>query len=132
MIRTNKNGNRAPATPSMRIKTVLVQFARQLGFDSCRIARCSPPAHADEFGAWLNEGAHGEMGYMQRGEEKRRDPKKILPGAKSIVVLAMNYFTDTGERIPDRFSAAGPSFSGIRFPLSGIFTRPLAARCCAV
>jgi len=41
------------------------------------------------------------MGYMQRGEEKRRDPKKILPGAKSIVVLAMNYFTDTGERIPD-------------------------------
>jgi epoxyqueuosine reductase len=45
-----------------------------------------------EFREWLREGAHGDMRYMQRGEEKRCDPEKILPGAKSVVVLALNYF----------------------------------------
>lgn len=74
------------------IKERLVQQACKIGFDSCRITRCSSPAHAEEFSEWLSRGAHGEMGYMARGEEKRRDPQMILPGASSIVVLAMNYF----------------------------------------
>jgi len=74
------------------VKARLVEFARTLGFDSCRVAACSPPAHADEFDDWLDEGAHGEMEYMARGEDKRRDPQKILPSAKSIIVLGLNYF----------------------------------------
>jgi epoxyqueuosine reductase len=73
------------------VKEALVEFARSLGFDSCRVAACSPPPHADEFDDWLKEGAHGTMEYMARGDEKRRDPQKILPGAKSVVVLALNY-----------------------------------------
>jgi epoxyqueuosine reductase len=74
------------------VKEALVEFARSLDFDSCRVAACSPPPHADEFDDWLKEGAHGAMEYMARGDEKRRDPQKILPGAKSVVVLALNYF----------------------------------------
>jgi len=74
------------------LKAQLVSFSRQIGFDSCRIAACSEPAHASEFREWLRHGAHGEMNYMQRGEEKRCDPQKVLPGARSIVVLALNYF----------------------------------------
>ena len=88
--------NAIRALPPIRtpnaLKTHLVEFTRELGFDSCRIAQCSPPAHGAEFDDWLNEGAHGEMQYMARGEEKRRQPEKILPGAKSIIVLALNYF----------------------------------------
>lgn len=84
------------------VKTQLVDLARELGFDSCRVAECFPPTHVEEFGEWLNQGAHGEMNYMQRGEEKRRDPQKILPGAKSIIVLALNYFNETGKRSPSR------------------------------
>ncbi len=83
------------------IKDRLVDLAGRLGFDSCRIAVSSPPAHSQEFGDWLSEGAHGEMQYMARGEEKRRDPQKILPGAKSIIVLALNYFTETEKRKPE-------------------------------
>lgn len=87
------------------LKARLVEFARELGFDSCRVAACSPPAHADKFADWLREGAHGEMEYIARGAEKRRDPQKILPGAKSVVVLALNYFQ--GERAtPKAFRAA--------------------------
>ena len=75
-----------------KLKAQLISYARQIGFDSCRIARCDAPPHATEFRQWLRQDAHGEMNYMQRGEEKRCDPQKVLPGAKSIVVLALNYF----------------------------------------
>jgi epoxyqueuosine reductase len=74
------------------LKARLISFARHIGFDLCRVAACRAPAHTSEFREWLNAGAYGEMNYMQRGEEKRCDPKKILPGARSIVVLAINYF----------------------------------------
>ncbi|HEX4696861.1 MAG TPA: tRNA epoxyqueuosine(34) reductase QueG [Candidatus Udaeobacter sp.] len=77
---------------AQELKRQVVAFARQIGFDSCRVAACDQPPHANEFRAWLREGAHGEMDYMQRGEEKRCDPQKVLAGTRSIVVLALNYF----------------------------------------
>jgi epoxyqueuosine reductase len=75
-----------------RLKARLVKFAARIGFDSCRVAPVEPPNHAKEFREWLRDSAHGEMEYMRRGEEKRADPQKILPGAKSIIVVALNYF----------------------------------------
>jgi epoxyqueuosine reductase len=74
------------------LKERLISLAREIGFDSCRVAACNAPTHANHFREWLREGAHGEMNYMQRGEEKRCDPDKVLPGTRSIVVLALNYF----------------------------------------
>jgi epoxyqueuosine reductase len=74
------------------MKAELVRLAHELGFADCRIAPCGPPPHAGHFDSWIDEGAHGEMGYMQRGAEKRRDPQLVLPGARSVIVLAMNYF----------------------------------------
>jgi epoxyqueuosine reductase len=78
--------------PQVELKTRLASFARKVGFDSCRVAASSSPRYAQYFRSWLCEGEHGEMSYMERGEEKRCDPQKVLPGAKSIVVLALNYF----------------------------------------
>jgi epoxyqueuosine reductase len=80
----------------MDLKAQLVSYVQQIGFDSCRIAACRAPAHATEFREWLREGEHGEMNYMERGEEKRCDPQKVLPGARSIIVLALNYFQGEG------------------------------------
>jgi epoxyqueuosine reductase len=89
---------------SAEIKRRLESYARQLGFDSCRVAACGAPVHANEFRNWLRQGEHGEMSYMERSAEKRRDPQKVLPGARSIVVLAMNYFQ--GAKSADATSAA--------------------------
>ena len=75
------------------LKARLVSFAREIGFDSCRVAACNAPAHANDFREWLRDGAHGEMNYMQRGEEKRCDPQSILPDARSIVVLGVKLFS---------------------------------------
>jgi epoxyqueuosine reductase len=86
-------------TSKAELKAQLVSYVQQIGFDSCRIAACRAPAHAMEFREWLREGEHGEMNYMERGEEKRCDPQKVLPGARSIVVLALNYFQGEEERL---------------------------------
>ena len=89
---------------AQELKRQVVAFARQIGFDSCRVAASGQPAHTNEFRAWLREGAHGEMYYMQRGEERRCDPQKVLPGARSIVVLALNYFQ--GNAVPRAVATA--------------------------
>lgn len=75
-----------------QLKAQLISYAHQVGFNSCRIAAFAKPTHATEFRKWLRDGAHGEMRYMERGEEKRCNPERVLPGARSIVVLALNYF----------------------------------------
>jgi epoxyqueuosine reductase len=84
-------GETRPVTKS-EIKTRLATLATEVGFDVCRVARCDPPPHANEFREWLNDGAAGEMNYMARGEEKRCDPQQVLTGARSVVVLGLNYW----------------------------------------
>jgi epoxyqueuosine reductase len=74
------------------IRAQVLRLASELGFDSCRIARCDPPPHADEFTSWLRDGAAGEMEWMERGEKKRRDPQMVLPGARSVIIFALNYW----------------------------------------
>ena len=108
------------------LKTQLLSFARQIGFDSCRIAPCSEPAHASEFQEWLRQGAHGEMNYMQRGEEKRCDPQKVLPGARSIVVLALNYFQ--GEQVQRSPRPAGATGRIARYAWGEDYHEVIAAK----
>jgi epoxyqueuosine reductase len=88
----DKVGGATPGVARADLKAQLVSFAREIGFDACRVANCAPPPHASEFRGWLRDGAAGEMNYMERGEEKRCDPQKVLPGARSIIVLALNYW----------------------------------------
>jgi epoxyqueuosine reductase len=79
------------------VKSQIIARAKEIGFDSCRIASCAPPPHAPEFRQWLHDGAAGEMEWLERGQEKRCDPGKILPGARSVVVVGLNYWQGTTE-----------------------------------
>jgi epoxyqueuosine reductase len=67
-------------------------MAESLGFDLCRIAAAAPPPHGAEFLAWLAAGYGADMGWLERQRERRADPQQILPGTRSIIVLAMNYW----------------------------------------
>lgn len=80
-----------------QLKAELQERAAALGFDACRIAPAHPPPHRDEFEDWLANGAAGEMEWMARSAEKRGDPEKVLPGARSVIVLALNYWQGLGE-----------------------------------
>lgn len=74
--------------------TALVRrFAEELGFDHCGIARARPlEDDARRLEAWLNKGMHGSMKYMENHFELRVDPTKLVPGAKSVIALLLNYF----------------------------------------
>lgn len=67
-------------------------WAGELGFDDCRIAAAKEASHADLFRDWIAEGNHGEMAWLERTPERRCDPREVLPGCKSIVCLALNYY----------------------------------------
>ena len=86
----------AASTP----KDKLVAYALELGFDSCRIATATTPPHAKQFRSWLDDGAAGEMDWMVRGAEKRCDLEQIVPGARSIVIVGLNYWQGEHERPP--------------------------------
>jgi epoxyqueuosine reductase len=77
---------------ALELKQEIVARARALGFDSCRITQAVSPQHRAEFRAWLREGAAGEMDWLARNEEKRCDPQRVLSGARSMVVIALNYW----------------------------------------
>ncbi|MGI9086826.1 MAG: tRNA epoxyqueuosine(34) reductase QueG [Chthoniobacterales bacterium] len=81
------------------LKLELVRRARALGFAACRVTSAAAPRHAAEFRTWLDEGRAGEMDWLGRAEEKRCDPARVLAGARSVIVLAMNYWQ--GERAPE-------------------------------
>lgn len=86
------------------LKQELVSRARELGFDSCRIAAALTPPHAGKFHAWLQDGAAGEMQWLERGEAKRSDPQQVLAGARSVVVLALNYWQGDAPARVNEFS----------------------------
>jgi epoxyqueuosine reductase len=73
------------------MRTAIHQRAVELGFDDCRFTSAAAPASAPDFKSWLDQKNHGEMAWLERNSEKRIDPQKVLPGAKSIIVLATSY-----------------------------------------
>ena len=76
----------------------LKQFARQLGFDHCGIARARKlDADAKRLEQWLKKGMQGDMHYMENHFEQRIDPTLLVPGAKSVVTLLFNYFPSESQ-----------------------------------
>ena len=80
------------------MKAELVALAEELGFDLCRVARCTTPPHAAEFREWLSDGRAGTMEWLGRNAERRTDPQLVLEGARSVIVVAMNYLPNIEHR----------------------------------
>ncbi len=52
---------------------------------------------------WLARGMHGSMQWMARNKARRSDPRQVLPGARSVVMVAMNYHTEVAStHAPDQ------------------------------
>ena len=69
--------------------------AKALGFLSCGISKADfLEEEAPRLEQWLNQNHHGEMAYMANHFDKRLDPRVLVPGAKSVVSLLLNYHTE--------------------------------------
>ncbi|HEY0976508.1 MAG TPA: tRNA epoxyqueuosine(34) reductase QueG [Flavobacteriales bacterium] len=75
--------------------------AHELGFLACGMARAGfLEEEAPRLERWLREGQHGAMGYMADHFDLRLDPRKLVPGAKSVISLAYNYYTPPAQLDP--------------------------------
>ena len=67
--------------------------AKKFGFQSCGISKADfLEEDAPSLEAWLKNGFHGEMSYMENHFDKRLDPRKLVEGARSVISLSYNYF----------------------------------------
>jgi len=67
--------------------------AQKLGFDYCGITKAVKlNEDARRLETWLNKGMHGTMQYMEKYFDQRIDPSLLVPGAKTVITLLLNYF----------------------------------------
>jgi epoxyqueuosine reductase len=79
---------------ALALTSAIKARALELGFDRAGVGPAGPPAHGAAFERWLAAGYAGEMDYLARGRADRLDPARLLPGARSVLALAMLYARD--------------------------------------
>ena len=68
--------------------------AQKAGFDLCGITDAGVMKEsAERLNIWIEQGCHGSMDYMARNADKRTNPSLLVPNAKTVIVLALNYFS---------------------------------------
>lgn len=73
---------------------IVIEKAKQLGFDLIGFAEVNLlERETEKLQLWLDKGYQAAMGYMERNFHKRKDIREILPSAKSVISLALNYYT---------------------------------------
>ncbi len=95
------------------IEEVIKSLALEAGFDLAGITAAEPSVFSEAYRSWIDKGYAGEMEYLARNLHRRLDPRELLPNARSIIVVAMNYYSDTEE---------GPGTPTVD-PERGIFAR---------
>jgi len=84
-----------PVKSIKEISKDIKEKALQLGFADCGFSKAGRLTGEDErLRNWLDRGYHARMDYMARHFEKRTDPQLLVEGARSVISLLLNYYTD--------------------------------------
>lgn len=74
----------------------IIHIAHELGFELVGFSKAEKlSTEIDHLDEWLNKNYQAGMSYMERNLEKRADVSEILPGAKSVISLGINYYSDS-------------------------------------
>ena len=79
---------------------LLQRWAIEAGFDRAGIATLGTSQNRGALRRWLARGEHAGMGWMARRVEVREDPARLLPGARSALCVALQYWPLEGEEEP--------------------------------
>ena len=80
----------------MSLEAAIKERAQELGFVACGITHPGPSIYADYLDEWLARGYAGTMRYLHRQAARRKEPQRIAPDARSVVVVLDNYYTSDG------------------------------------
>jgi len=100
-----------------RFRALFETAAADNGFLRIGVARADTPSHWPSFDAWIEAGFHASMEYLERSRAVRRRPSELLPGARTVVVLAHAY--------PFGDPAAGDGTRTARYALAEDYHRTL-------
>ncbi|MEM8549218.1 MAG: tRNA epoxyqueuosine(34) reductase QueG [Verrucomicrobiota bacterium] len=79
-------------------KANLFKLAREIGLDAMGVAPVEASLRKDYYLKWIAEGQHGDMGWMARSLDRRLDPAQVLPEARSVLCLGLNYYQPDPQR----------------------------------
>ncbi len=80
------------------ILTRLTAEAKELGFHNIGVSQVPVELRREYYKKWIESGQHGGMTWMESNNDRRLNPENLMPEAKSIIVLAMNYYQPDPER----------------------------------
>jgi len=81
-----------------RATAIIKRLAKEQGFMACGISKAEfLEEEATGLEQWLKHGYHGEMTWMENHFDERLDPRKLVPGAKSVISVLLNYFPEKGQ-----------------------------------
>jgi epoxyqueuosine reductase len=79
------------SVPAGSLEELIKDRAMQLGFDPVGVTTLGPVPSYEAFAEWLRKGFAGEMAYLPRGADKRRDTRLPVPDARSAIVVGLDY-----------------------------------------
>lgn len=96
-----------------QVRKRLEDEAKALGFNALGVVAVPLELRSDYYSKWIAEGKHGTMSWMERNNDRRMHPEQLLPEARSIIVLTLNYYQPDPER-PYRIAkyALGDDYHG--------------------
>jgi len=104
------------------LKSAIRLWGRELGFSGMAFARPELADAADGLTGWLAQDMHGDMDYMARNVDKRRQPERLVPGTRSIIVVRLDY-------LPPDLPETGPEDAVIsRYALGRDYHKVMRAR----
>jgi len=85
----------------INLSALIKDKAHELGFDLCGIAQSRPLKERETvLKSWCSEGMNADMAYLFKYVEKRINPDFLVPGAKSLIVTGLGYYSDKRQKEP--------------------------------
>ena len=85
----------------INLSALIKDKAHELGFDLCGIVQSRPLKERETvLKSWCSEGMNADMSYLFKDVEKRINPDFLVPGAKSLIVTGLGYYSDKRQKEP--------------------------------
>ena len=109
-VRTHASADREPVSDLERLAADVAAWARELGFSAVGISDLDLGDAPEHLRAWLAQGRHGGMAWMERHADLRADPSALVPGAVRVIVARIDYWPAAARAADEVLADAGRAY----------------------